>query len=88
MFLGVSTTIAIVLSLSVTAIVCLTFGIFIGYFAYKTKKLNDKIERVATVLAQAGPEIAARIKEGSTKVIIPDQWAEDLEEYGDQLKSR
>lgn len=60
--------------------ILLSLGIFVGYFSYKIHRLHERIERIATVLAQAGPNIAARIQEGSTKVVLNDAWNEELDD--------
>lgn len=70
----------IITLLVIVALTFLTLGVFLGYFAYKVARLSQKLERVIAVLAQAGPNIAARIQEGGTKVVVSDAWHDQLDD--------
>lgn len=65
---------------AVEALIFLTLGVFVGYFSYKIHRLHAKLDRIVTVLAQAGPNIAARIEEGGTKVVLNDSWSDELDD--------
>lgn len=69
--------ISIALVLFVCAIVVFLLGVVVGYFSWRIGKLQKQLDRVAAVLSQAGPEIAKRIQDGGTKVVLSDRWEED-----------
>lgn len=46
-------------------------------------RVNASIDRVVSVLGQAGPGIARQLQEQSTKVTFGDRWEDDAEFFGD-----
>ncbi len=60
----------LLISFLLTACVFLALGIALGYMSWRITKLYERIVRIETVLAHAGPEIVRRLEETETKVMV------------------